>query len=268
MIRVGTLLILIIAFQGVAFGQGLLDSVLGPGGLGIWGGNSGSQFNPQAQYGAPQMPQQPYQQPGQAMPGQPQGYQPYYNQQGVYSDWHTQQPAMQAPQEQYGMPQETVTEQQYGGQPQYQQYPQQPYQQQYAAPQQQQYAPPAQPAQRRGQPLRPGQYAPDRNPAAPGPITADDLPSGAVRITTTTPDGTTIQYYPPTGEVDEAPQVRPRPRRQAPKPARERQIQQQTDQTSTVQQGNIAMPRPVQIPQGQDPRQGWGSAVDRAPSPR
>lgn len=260
MIRVRILIavVLIVAFQGVAFGQGILDSVLGPGGLGIWGGSS-NQFDSQPSYGAPQMPQQGYQQPGAAMPGQPQGYQPYYNQQGVYSDWHNQQPAMQVP-----PGQQPVVQEQYEAPPQ-PQYQQQPYQQQYAAPQQ--YGPPQQPARRQA-PLRPGQYAPDRNPAAMGAGTAEDLPSGAVRITTTTPDGTTVQYYAPTGEVDEGDQVRPRPRRQAPRPARERQSQQQTDQSGAVQQGNapIAMPRPVQIPQGQDPRYGWGTAVDRAPS--
>ena len=39
MIRIGVIaFVMIIAFQGFASGQGFLDSVLGPGGLGLWSG--------------------------------------------------------------------------------------------------------------------------------------------------------------------------------------------------------------------------------------
>lgn len=293
MIRIGVIAcVMIIAFQGFAFGQGLLDSVLGPGGLGLWSGDSSRQFNPQG-YQGPQPQQQQYYQPpaapGQQYPqaaGYPQQY--YGQQQGVYSDWQNQQPAVIGSPDQYGASPQYPEQQQYAEQPQYQQYPaqqqyppQQQYQQQYP-PQQQQYAPPQQqyaapqvPAsQPRGpqQPLRPGQYSPAQGTTGPGQVRAEDLPPGAVRMTVTTPEGTTVQYYPPTGEPDSESVARP-PRQKrpaAPKPTRAKQVQQQTEQTSGVgpQQGAapIAMPKPVEIPKGQDPRYGWGAAVDRAPS--
>jgi hypothetical protein len=262
MIRTGMIaLVMIIAFQGFACGQGLLDSVLGPGGLGIWGGGgSDQQFNPQATYGSPPGQQQQYYPPT----GQ-QGYPPqsYGTQQGVYPDWQNQAPAaMGMPGAQYGgVPQQYPEEQQYTGQPQ--QYPaQQVRQQQYP-----QQLPPQQVQQ---QQLRPGQYSPNQAPG-PGQMTADDLPSGAVRIMTTTPDGTTVQYYGPTGEPDAGGVSRPqRPKRPAAaKPARQKQSQQETEQTSAPQAQTgtapIAMPKPMELPK-QDPRYGWGAPS--APSAR
>src|SRR5208283_5028617 len=91
MLRTGLLTIaMIVALQGFCFGQGLLDSVLGPGGLGLWGGDSTQQYNnPQMWGGAQGPPQQPYQQP--SAPGQQQmsyppagaqAYPPGYPQQG------------------------------------------------------------------------------------------------------------------------------------------------------------------------------------------
>ncbi len=291
MIRIATItLSMIIALQGFAFGQGLLDSVFGPGGLGLWGGNSSGQFNPQGYQESPPMPQQqqypqPPAAPGQQYPsaaGYPQQY--YGQQQGVYSDWQNQPPAVIGSTDQYGGSQQypqQQPQQQYAEQPQYQQYPaQQQYQQQYP-PQQPQYAPPQQQygpqpmpaAQSRApqRPLRPGQYAPGQSPVGPGQMRAEDLPAGSVRVTTTTPDGTTVQYYPPSGEPDESVGRTPRQRRLvAPKPARTKQMQKNADQTPGVGAPRgaapIAMPKPVEIPQGQDPRYGWGAAVDRAPS--
>ncbi|MBI5249979.1 MAG: hypothetical protein HY912_10840 [Desulfomonile tiedjei] len=121
------------------------------------------------------------------------------------------------------------------------------------------------------QPLRPGQYSPSQPSPGPGQATADDLPAGAVRIMTTTPDGTTVQYYPPAGEPDSEGVARPQRQRRptAAKPVRQRQVQQPTEETSAAQtqQGTspIAMPKPMEMPK-QDPRYGWGAAVDKAPS--
>ncbi len=281
MVRTGMIaLAMIIAFQGFACGQGFLDSVLGPGGLGIWGGGgSEQQFNPQSTYGSPPGQQQQYYPP----PGQ-QGYPPqsYGAQQGVYPDWQNQAPAVAGvPGAQYGgVPQQYPQEQQYTGQPQ--QYPAQQQYQQYPQPQQypqqlppqqvqqQQYPQQLPPQQVQEQQLRPGQYSPNQAPG-PGQMTADDLPSGAVRIMTTTPDGTTVQYYGPTGDPDAGGVSRPqRPKRPAAtKPARQKQSQQETDQTSAPQwqtgTAPIAMPKPMELPK-QDPRYGWGAPS--APSPR
>jgi UPF0755 protein len=258
-------LMLIIALQGLAFGQGLLDSVLGPGGLGIWGGGSDQQFSPQSTYGSPPGQQQQYYPPqGQQGYSQPQSY---GTQQGVYSDWYNQPPAAAgSPGVQYGgVPQQYSQQepqiQQYPPQ-QYQQYPQQQqYQQQFPqqgyAPQQQYAAPQQTAPQPPQQQLRPGQYSPNQPAPGQGQMTADDLPSGAVRIMTTTPDGTTVQYYPPAGEPDAAAVPPQRQRRPAAKPARQRQTETSAPQT---QQGTapIAMPKPMELPK-QDPRYGWGA---------
>jgi len=287
MLRTGLLTIaMIVALQGLCFGQGFLDSLLGPSGLGLWSGSdpSAQQYNnPQMWGGAPGQAQQPYQQPGgpgqQQMtypqgaypPGypqqgygyqQPQGYS--YQQQGVYGDWQNYPPApIGGNPQQYSTTQESPAPQQYPSQQQYQQ------PQRYVAPSVQ--AAPDQTAQGApGQPaLRPGQYAPGQLP-----ITADDLPPGAVRMTTTTPEGTRVEYYPPADEPG-APQgtVQPAPRRLKPKPAapraqtvkRAQPREQTTGGVESTGGSSIAMPKPVEIPQGQDPRYGWGAAVNRGP---
>ena len=246
---------------GPCMGQGFMDSVLGAGGLGLWGNANTGQFGYQqfqngSMYpgGQPSMEQPGYQQPppGYAQPGgaPPQGYgyqpaPPYATQQGVYSDWHVNQPQAQQgpPPVQYQAP---VQQPSYG--------PQQGY---------------AHPATQ----LRPGQYS----PSYPQPGSFDEnLPAGAVRITTTTPDGTTIQYYPPSGDQDEEqvrqpPQRRQKPRTQARQTAQKPQ-QQAVEQPQTSGQnqatGSIAMPRPVEIPKEQDPRAGWGAAMNRIPTPQ
>ncbi len=297
--------IMVMAMAGTACGQGILDSVLGPGGLGVWGGgqppqqmnqqfsdpqfygaqNSPMQFQgqgypPQEQY--PQYPQQgaPPSQYGYPQQAQPQQYgqPPYSNESGVYADWYEHPPAVpggeHVPQ---AYPQQTAPPVQYTMPPQGP--PQQ--QQMQGPPQQQQMQGPPPQGQYQGQ-YPPGQYHPGQYSTQQGPPSgADDLPAGAVRVTTTTPSGTTVQYYPPVPDPDNpqamAPQ-RPRPRRaSAPRRARPR------PQTQNAQSGppaaarpspnvqyntstSIAVPQPVQIPAGRDPRAGWESKLDQLPA--
>lgn len=268
-------LVLVLVIPGLAPAQGLLDSIFGSGGLGLWGSgsDSGSQFNPQS-YGGYQYPgsqgQQPYPGGAQAAPGYPQGYAPpgygpqapgyypqgqgyYPQQQGMYSDWQNYPygAAGTAPQTQYSAPpQQYQAPQQYTGPP--------------AGAQ-----PPA-PAQRGtavAPTLRPGQYSPGQLPT-----TSDDLPPGAVSITTTTPEGTRVEYYPPAGEPTEGARgaVRPRPRQQRQPSAGGATAARRTQPKEQSAVGGaasgsapIAMPSPVEIPRGQDPRSGWGPAVNR-----
>jgi hypothetical protein len=128
--------------------------------------------------------------------------------------------------------------------------------------------------------LRPGQYSPHQGPPTGG---AEDLPPGAVRVTTTTPTGTTVQYYPPAPDPNDpqmaAPQ-RPRPRRaSATRRVRPRAQPQTRNQETTrtrsaperpsVQyntSSSIAVPEPVQIPQDRDPRTGWEATFDKLPA--
>jgi hypothetical protein len=249
---------------GVCSAQGVLDSVFGPSGLGIWNSGPGNSagtdyFQPQQQQaypgtpGGPQYPQQPQPYAQNA----PQGQQP----QGVYADWYNQPPA------------------QMGGEDYQQgQYPQA--QQQYYPPQQQAYPQPqgqAQPAPVQPQPTgarRPvrATVPPQPNPqaqqptqpyyAGPQPLAAEDLPAGSVRMTTTTPEGTTVQFYPPNGEYVMPKQ--PQPAQVKPKRVQRgqaRQAQPQPGQAAVAQQeGNIPMPKPVAIPQAQDPRLGFAPA--------
>jgi hypothetical protein len=263
MIRKGMIILaLVVLSQGTAMAQGMLDSVLGPGGLGLWGsgGDQTPQFDVQSQYGAPPpTPQQQYQQPGMPAPG---GYPPGYGygqQPGVYSDWHQYQGQPGAPE---GPPpvRYSAPPGQYAPQPG-----------QYPPPTGGQVAAPL-PAQG-GAPLRPGQYSSRQGGPPQGPPTGDveELPSGAVRVTTTTPDGTTIQYYPPAGEAPPQ-QARPQPRRarqgQAPRSGQPARTEQPTGGAPSIGDSGVAMPKPVQIPEGQDPRSGWGAAVNRGPSGR
>ncbi len=260
--RITLSLIFVTLLCGPCLGQGIMDSVFGSSGLGLWGSPNTGQFNYQQHQNGSMYPgggQQTMQQPGYQQPqegyGQPGGYPPqgygyqppppYATQQGVYSDWHANQPPppQGPPPVQYSAP---VTQQQ----PSY--HPQQDYGQQ----------PPQ---------LRPGQYS----PSYPQPQVFDEnLPAGAVRITTTTPDGTTIQYYPPSGDQEEQQINQPQQRRQKPRtaarqsaPKPQPQAAEQPQASAPSQTGGaIAMPRPVEIPQEQDPRAGWGAALNRAPS--
>ncbi len=248
MSKLGIVALLAILFiSGTAFGQSLLDSVFGPSGLGVWGAPpAGQQFDDPRYYGG-YMSTDPNQPMGQQTPsGYPQGY------------------AQQYPQDAYGY-----------GQPQYA--PQQPYYPQApggpaaAVPSPQYGAAPTQPAPQappvarppsprsgaQGQAQRTSRQRPVTGPQETGGKFGDPLPPGAVRITTTTPEGTIVQYYPPAGtEGSEQAYQRPRPR--AASSRAPRSDQQGTQRPPSETSGSsIAMPKPVPIPQGQDPRAGW-----------
>lgn len=252
MTRIALIAMILIMTPALGCAQGILDSVLGPGGLGIWSGGGSNQFNYQQFQG-----QEQYQQPGDSQSpnpyaqqapgyGPPQGYgpppdYPNYSQQGVYSDWQNYQGPVESPQ---GPPPVRYTA---------------PPQQQ--APAQYQQTPAPQVVQR--QQLRPGQYSPHLQPQ---PFD-DDLPAGAVRITTQTPDGTTVQYFPPAGE-EAPPQARPRRSQASNKPARVKKPAEEQSSGAAANQNSgstIAMPKPVDIPRGQDPRTSWNS-FGNAPS--
>lgn len=263
-------LIVTVAFHGIAYGQGFLDSVFGPSGFGMWGQGQmdqqttqrfnspefyQGQMNPeQGQFPQGVPPQAPMQYGQQGAPGYypPQGapqVQYYSNQPGAEGDWQgAQQPMMQQAPPGY-------------------QVQQAPPPVRYAPQQQRVQGPP--PAQSMQPPLRPGQYSPQQGPP-PSPD-VDRLPPGAVSITTITPDGTTVQYYPPAGEAP--PPVQQPGRRVAPqrpkKPAATATAKPAPEQTQagarTDETGGVAMPKPVQIPSGRDPRSGWDHAVNRAP---
>ena len=264
-------LILVVALVGPASGQGLFESILGPGGLGIWGGGAQypqaapQQFNNPQFYGGQQYPGQvssqnyppqtgsySYGQPGQGYPQQP-----YRTESGLYADWYQYPPAVPGAEpstQPYGPPAPPPTR--YVAPP---------------APAPQQYQSQAPTPQRQ---LRPGQYSPRQGP----PQGAEDLPPGAVRVTTTTPEGTTVQYYPPRPGPESQQGVtsrQPRPRRAAAPQTRPSRTQsnQGRSQPATSQRpsaqyssSSVAMPQPVQIPTDRDPRSGWEAAVDRTPS--
>ncbi len=262
------LMVLFVALQGTAWSQGLLDSVFGPSGMGLWGTGPSNSFDSPQYYGGNSAPSgQTYQTP--AYPpgyGSPQGYgtaQPYGHPQGYAS-----------PQAQPGY-----------GYTQQGQYPQwQGYQAPQAAPPQVEYsATQPQASQPAPQPVtvqvQPRGTAPAQQ-QGPAPVPTDsslefdpNLPAGAVKITTTTPDGTTVQYYPPSAQ--QGPQqsavAPPPPNRGRSSARRLRASQASTRRTRPASPNNgtsaIAMPKPVRIPQGSDPRAGWGPAVNRAPSP-
>ncbi|MGO9118158.1 MAG: hypothetical protein ACLQPD_11175 [Desulfomonilaceae bacterium] len=289
MLRTGLVVIaLVFALQCQASAQGFLDSIFGPSGLGLWGDSFTSQFNSPEPYAAGN--QMPGQMPYQGYPQAPGAQQQYYPpQQGYAPQQYAPQGQSYYPQpegqvgaahpQQDSSPQQYASPQQYGGQ-------------QYAPQQQapvQQFSPQQQAAPTSGQAtnrtqrapaasgLRPRQYSPTPQLGAPGqlPISADDLPPGAVSISTTTPEGTRVEYYPPAGEQAPPTGVRQRPRQQkqsTPSAAQPRRIQQREQMTSESGTENstapIAMPKPVEIPGGQDPRSGWGGAVNQGPAPQ
>jgi hypothetical protein len=59
-------------------------------------------------------------------------------------------------------------------------------------------------------------------------------------------------------------QAQPTPKRATPK--RSGLAAPQAPATTGSNTGEIAMPKPEQIPQGSDPRLGWGAAVNRGPA--
>jgi hypothetical protein len=290
MTRIGLLILaVIILLPGMALGQGLLDAVFGSGGLGIWGNQPASQFDnpryyggmsaagqssPQTGYAYPQQgyqqspdygyaqqgygqaqqyayPQQGYAQ-GQGYPqtqgGDP-GYSYYGSNQGIYSEWQGYQPAASAP-------------------PQVQ----------YSAPQAQYSQPPARQAARARQPqvavspTAPPQPQSTQAGVGEGSGFDESLPPGAVRLTTITPEGTTVQYYGPPPEPGQlqpataAPQQRTRSH--SARAARSAKPAASRSKAASLQKPRsaIAMPKPVQIPKGRDPRAGWAPGVDRAPA--
>jgi hypothetical protein len=278
MIRMLTLaLALTVALQGVVFGQGILESVFGQGLFDAGGGQFQQpmvqQFNNPQFYSGGGDPNNPYNpQQGQGVPyGTPQQQsQQYYPQGGgIYSDWHRYPAATtgEQPPVSYQSP-PPVT---YSPPP-----PQQPAQ-----------APPAQRATRAPRapsapsvaappgpppgpvygaatqpPLRPGQYSPQQPPPpGPGALDPELLPPGATQITTTTPEGTTVQYFAPSPDPSEPmPAVQAPPRRVKPRQtAAPATAKQKTPQAQAQQQGStgIAMPKPVEMPAGRDPREGW-----------
>ncbi len=305
MVRQGLFACLIITIcSGVAFGQGLFESIMGPSGLGVW--------SPGNTQGAPQLTN-------------PMFYAPSLNptnpQMNSYGYGSGQAGAGYAPQPQ---PQAAPGQQQYGTQ--YQAAPQQPGQG-YAPPQQgapaqaQQgaYAPPGPPAQTPAQAqgyslsdpsggvypdwynyqpvsphqqgYQPGAYSQAQG-GAPAPSgqrptgQAENLPPGAMQVTTSGPDGTTIEYYPPAHGAAQAPrgqqQVRWQNQQAAPvqqqpsgqqyrQPRQQQRAQQgaqdnkrkreqtKADKRSKRSAGGVATPKPVRIPEGSDPRYGWGA---------
>jgi len=338
--------LLLIMFNGWVHAQGLFDSVLGPGGLGIWGAGSPEQqtvqqFNTPMYYGGqptgpdghPQMggmPQGAVQGYGQAPP--PQGYPPNSPPPEGYADGYGSQAPAQYPPQQPGMgdpqgpvrytapPQGTGRQPAAGvRQPQQQRKqaasgraavrgntnrpkaPTAPEAQDPNQPQvmgQRQYQQPV-PAQPPAQYPQPGPYPPQAQyPQQPAPrdprqldVSAEDLPAGSVRMSTTTPQGTTVQFYPPV-DAEMGPPFPPvqqpvpaakkrptQPRRaagqaqQSPGGSAKTQERPASQSNKVSNQGggtqtgtpSIAMPQPVEIPQGRDPRAGWGAALERRP---
>ena len=304
----GICFVLVIVCASAGFSQGLFESVLGPNGFGIYSGpNIQSQM--MGQFSNPQFlgirnPQERGGLANSALPGQSQppwpgaqqtyGQQPAYGQGigqqqyaqqgqgtaytpggGLYPDWY-QNVTPQAPaQPQYVQPQP---------QPQYTQpapAPRQPVQAR-AAPrrpaQTQPQAPIAQP------PLRPGQYTRNQPPPAPR-NSVEDLPAGAVRVTVDTPEGKSVQMYPPPGTPmpmaatvqprgPQAPQGKPRrlraksrttAKRPTPSTSKAVPLSNQVSTSKAPEKQHIAMPTPISVPQGKDPRIGWGHAVKRLP---
>lgn len=267
---------LIAMAQGPVMAQGILDSVFGPSGLGLWDSGSTNQGGgPQYFDGSPPPAQQP------------QFQQQYYQQspQDYASGGYQAPQQYQAPPQQYQTQQQPQSPEGYGSpygygtyQPgtQYQWESDQPPAAAAAPPPARYAAPPMQPGRRlppqrgsAGTQLRPGQYVPNRAPGS-----EDDLPAGSVRITTTTPEGTTVQFYPPSEpEYGQAPSTAPRRRPAVRRPAAARtQAARSARGSRTAPAGQartgpaIAMPKPVQIPRGHDPRSGWESAVNRGPT--
>ena len=268
-----TLLVFLVVLQGSAWSQGLLDSIFGPAGMGLWGTGAPNTFDSPQYYGGNAANVPPYQQPGYA--------QGYGAQQGYG------QPQEYGAQQGYGQPQEYGAPQAQPGSGYTQQgyYPQwQNYQGPQASPPQAQYTVPearastyqvpaaSQPVQPQTAPVVVQQQGAGTVGSDPDLQFDSSLPSGAVRVTTTTPEGTTVQYYPPPGQPVQQPATvnnTPPNRRRAPARrvrADRKGAGQSRPATRSTPTSSIAMPKPVRIPQNQDPRSGWGAAVNRAPS--
>ncbi len=279
---------LITMISSPALGQGLMDSVLGAGGLGLWGGGTQQSvlntFNSPQFYGAPMARPGQYSAPGQsAQQGQapaqnnyqqpqPVNAQNYYhpnvysNGKGLYPDWYdvgpggyptgqaNQQPV--APQQNQAIPQNQPAQQNNNN---------------VAQPPQANYQPQTQSnpnmAQNSGQP--PNSQANQRPDLSNDP---ENLPSGAVKIITTTPEGTTVQYYAPQGGAAQYPaNSNTLPQNQAPTRPSARGLENQPTSAAPNQQGQdrtttrIARPSPTARPSSMDPRQSFGSGVSQGP---
>lgn len=240
------ILFVVLLMHGTALGQSLLDSIFGPSGLGVLGApQAGAQFDDPRYYrgSVNADPSRQMAQPSQ--PGYPEGY-------------------SQGPQQAYGYGQQPYA-------PGQQYYPQDPNQPPAPVPPPQYGPAPQLPPQgasqvQRSLPRATSQSQGQRSahqrviaapPQETGGRFGDPLPPGAVRVTTTTPEGTIVQYYPPTGtpEGEQAYRQRPRPSAASSRPPRVEQ-QKAHEQPEAVR-SSIAMPKPVPIPQNQDPRIGW-----------
>lgn len=280
-------LALTIIIVSPALGQGFMNSVFGEGGLGLWGGGTQQSvlntFNSPQFYGAPtarpgqysapgygpqqgQAAQNNYQQP-QQMNAQ-NYYHPnvYSNGRGLYPDWYDVGPN--------GYPtgqanQQPIANQQNQAVPQNQ--PVQQNNNNVAQPPQANYQPQTQAntnmAQNSGQPPNsPGNQIPDLS------NDPENLPSGAVKIITTTPEGTTVQYYAPQGGSTQYPaNSNTAPPNQAPTRPSARGFTPQGSEAAANQQGQeqattrIARPTPTTRPSSVDPRQSFGSGISQGP---
>ncbi len=248
MSKVGiVLMVLVLSMSGTALGQSLLDSVFGPSGLGIWGAPpAGQQFDDPRYYGG-NVRVDPNQQVLQPMqPAYPQGYDQQYPQQAY---GYGQQPQTSPPQYYPQVPGQPTTPSPQYGPPPVQTPPQGP-----ARMQRPSQASAGQPQTQRSARQRAATSAP---PQETGGKFGDPLPPGAVRITTTTPEGTVVQYYPPSGTAEGEQTYAQRPRPRAASSRAPRSEQQSTQAQPETGRSSIAMPKPVPIPQGQDPRSGW-----------
>jgi hypothetical protein len=236
-----------LALAGPALAQGVVESLIGSGmsGFGGTGSKLLNSFTSPRFYGGSYDPSRAqYRRPG-AAPQQAQGGGRSGNYRitppstpGIYPDWQGGRPTTSAPPVTYSAPRPDRQ----------------------TAPQRRRTRAPA--AQRNAQraPVGAVRYSP-----AQRPLDVDQLPSGAVQVTTTTPQGTVVQYYAPPGETPPPPTPRYRDRRPRPRPAsatakpkpRTRGGSKATVQDTRGRQTGIAMPRPVEIPSGADPRSGW-----------
>jgi hypothetical protein len=264
--------ILIISAFSPALGQGFLDSTLGSGGLGLWGNTTQQSvlntFNSPQFYGAPMARPGNWTAPGyQDQGGQAQNsyqattpppatnyYHPnvYSSGRGLYPDWYDVGPS--------GYPNNQTNTQGAVNQ-EYQTHGAVPNQ----APQQAQGPTPPQ-SPNAG--ARPAAAQPTQNTNQRPDLTnnPEKLPPGAVKIITSTPEGTTVQYYTPPGGAPPSSGATTAPPNTAPQrpSAGNFRPSGQGAQTEAPKASNarrVARPSPTNIPSNHDPRRAWGAAV-------
>jgi hypothetical protein len=276
----GGVLTALVLFTQIGFAQGVFESFFGGGTPGadaltgpqMFQGTAGAEqsFMAQAQGGQ--------QAPG-AQSAQGYGGYQYPSHGGIYSDWHTYLPGAKQPQQ----AQQPVQ----AAQPVQPQQAPQPPPVTYRAPQQPPQAPqPRQAVPASQTPRQPPQAVggAQAQPQAQRPgLDAEQLPAGAIQITTTTPEGTVSQYYAPPGQApppvqDQA--VQPQAQRAKPGPAQsskktangaKRRVQSPAAAPAApgapageAAPSGVAMPKPVQAPAGKDPRTGWAPPASPA----